>query len=53
MDAEDTLVVEDPSMCPEEFKVKMEQAFFGPLDADTDETRFAPQTSPGTTWPSL
>ena len=42
MDAEDTLVVEDPSMCPEEFKVKMEQAFFGPLDADTDETRFAP-----------
>ena len=42
MDAEDTLVVEDPSMCPEEFKVKVEQAFFGPLDADTDETRFAP-----------
>ena len=53
MDAEDTLVVEDPSMCPEELKVKMEQAFFAPWTRTRTRPALLPQTSPGATWPSL
>ena len=37
-----TLVPEDPSLWPEEFKTKMEQGLFCPVDADLDETRLPP-----------
>ena len=37
-----TLFPEDPSLWPEEFKAKMEQGLFCPVDADLDETRLPP-----------
>ena len=37
-----TLVPEDPSLWPEEFKTKMEQGLFCPVDADLDEMRLPP-----------
>ena len=36
------LAPEDPSLWPEEFKAKMEQGLFCPVDADLDETRLPP-----------